>query len=1588
MPKVALSKLKLLILAVCIFCGASGLSAAEKYYWENPKVITSGEARFPVTVNTSSASYVFWQEVVSSKNQIWLSCRSYSDNKSYTDNLRFAGPFAYSGEVPDIFSVTESEGKILVAVLSDKTKVSAFLSTDGCRTFSHTDISTNNYFIAPRVYTCMDGSFRLFASVSQNDSFYIYYSESQDGKKWSNFKAFEACSQMRNPFVPYQINAFGGELVVFQAYYSSSVTGRLSYQLFSTFSSDGGKNWSAPVLLTDQGSHPANEKRNFASFQNQRPYLYNFGGKTWLVWERMESVSAAIWSAEVNQNSLVSRSSIKVSDKGNSSRASLFDYNSQLYALWFDTRTGSEQLYMAQKAGNDWEPITLLENSYSNMFVSPLILKNAGGRQLSFVWQQAAKSSNNLAVLLPDTTVSAPRLTPSSYREGKASRERNVYIQVVFPDDSSGINGYSYTWGKDNKEQPATRVQYFTNIKTINVQAPEDGYYNLLVRVQDKAGNWSDSAKITYHRDLTPPQAPEPLLPELDKYGFASSNTLSFNWKTSVDSDTSGYNYELVYLGAIPKTLVENKTHKISYSQSRLEQEISALKERYQGALEKENPLKGAAKTSGTRSRTFNNQANGVYRFTVNAIDEVGNIGFTRSILVILNKYRPSTFISSAKQSISESGIPELEIIGGGFTYEGSISTIYVDRDGLAPYDMTLTAKDGQFRINSDSRISEVNIGTDLDEGTYRVGLYHTDRGLYMSGAILTILQNGTVKISPEYVYKNRYKAVTDSVRFSLTISLIISVLLALFLVICIQSVIVFAVQRHREKNLVLMEIKALISGEAMPSSKIKTKAERQRSLRGKLVAFTIVLVAVVVLFVTIQNGNNMISTQEETLVTALYNRIDVLMESLSSGVRNFLPTENDLEIGSLPGQKDAMSEVQYITIVGTKSSTAAEEEGYVNVNGQAGDISYVWASNDPAISQKVVNYGEYGLVAGETRMIDEDVLAILKRFNGLNEKVVNQASEISKQITLFSQENTELALKTDEESNLRRQVVSDTTTKLRNELNSLLTSLATQNSSSYPGFADDMLESDVTEYLFYRPVLYRSGNSDQYLHGAILMEVTVQDLVDQLRAEVRKIYLTGALSALAAVILGALGAWLLASLIVKPIKKLESHLVEVGSLMTKSVRERQKLEKKHIDIKSKDEIGHLGDVVNKMTLSAGLAAYEEFLQLDGKAVQERFIPLMDGEGGRKLPLVKLNEEKLDLFAFYKGDSAVSGDYFDYKKLDDQWYVFIKCDISGHGVPAALLVSVVATKFKDFYYFSDWKFNKQGINLKKFVSAVNDFIFDLGTRGKFSTINISLYNKITGEMYVCNAGDNKIHILDGVTHKLKEITLSNTPTAGGVSTDLVEMTAGGYKVEKLTLNHGDVLYLYTDGIDEAERLVRDENWNVKQTVQEDVRTDPRTGKETKNTQILDEKEQFGQERITAVLEAVAARKKFVLTKLDNPNTTEVLEFDFTTCKGTIDESIIALAAVERVFRMVKTPTVRADDEIEVEKFIDDFLREHFTLYNRYCTPVQLAGGTDNEQSMADLEKQRALEDPNMTRYAWITEDKQADDITLIAIKRV
>ena len=94
---------------------------------------------------------------------------------------------------------------------------------------------------------------------------------------------------------------------------------------------------------------------------------------------------------------------------------------------------------------------------------------------------------------------------------------------------------------------------------------------------------------------------------------------------------------------------------------------------------------------------------------------------------------------------------------------------------------------------------------------------------------------------------------------------------------------------------------------------------------------------------------------------------------------------------------------------------------------------------------------------------------------------------------------------------------------------------------------------------------------------------------------------------------------------------------------------------------------------------------------------------------------------------------------------------------------------------------------------------------------------------------------------------------------------------------------------------------------------------PKTHEEEIEIKLEDAKEEFGPERIKEIVECVYNKKKYVLNKMDNPLTDEVLEFDFTQCEGTVNEAIMALAALEKVFRLYKSPSVQQTDYIKIDK---------------------------------------------------------------------
>lgn len=1523
---------------MCIF----GLSKvhAQDFYWENPKTFVNAESVFPLVAKNSNESYVFWEEVESKKKEISISLRKYENLNSFYDNRTFSGVIKYSGnEVPDIYSAAVLEnGTIAVCAATQTGDIFVFSSSDKGKSFEKTKIDTELLLIAPKIYASSKEKFILFCSVGFENNFLLYYAESADGKNWSKLKVFEPAESFSNPFIPVLYKSNGNDYVVFQSQYLSVETNQMSYQLYLTKRNN--EQWTVPVLLTDRKSLNQKNTKGFFEFQNQRPNMINFDSENYIAWERSENKDTSIWFAKFSENGIIPGSAQEITSNANASRPIFFEYQNDLYLTWFDDRTGHQSIYFAKKTGEYWEETKLISDKNSNMFVNPLIIEDS----LSFVWQK----NNRIAILSPDKSVLPPVVKPVNFVEGKKTKQKNPSYKIIFPEDSSQIAGYSFLWTKkDDENEPPELIEHFPKENNLKFSMEESGEYVLKVKITDYAGNWSETVNSNFVLDIDPPKPPEIKLNNLDKYGFMHSNSMKLEWQKSESEDTTGYVYRFDYAGGIPKSIAVSKNHPMKLSDAKVLEIKNQLYQKYEKELLKKRKFQDKIQTKELKSKNYYNLRNGVYVFSVAAIDECGNLGESSSALVILNKYQPSTYISSVETQKNEASEIILTVYGGGFTYDGTISEIYIDKDGKLPYDLVVKNTENPFKVSDNSKIININLGNDLEEGKYKIGLLHTDRGLYFSDNILTVLQSGTVKIEGEYHRQSKLNSDFESAEYKIQLNLIIAFILIVLVTIVLLFFIIFSIKLKCEKNLTKKEVRALEKGEIMPLVK-KEKKKRLPSLKDKLIIFIYTLVVVIVLAVTMQNGMRIINLQEETMATALENRAEVLLESICTGVKNFFPVNNLLELTSLPNQKNAMEEVKYITIIGQKYEDFSSE-----------NLNYVWATNDSQILEKI---DTSSLIYGESELTVSEINDVTKKYLNLDYTIATNLSDLSNKIEDLTKQAEILYKSNVQADNDEADRISVMITDLRNEIDIQVQDYSKTAGGSYPQFDLHNINRKNKDFIFYKPVLYRQGTTENYVHAVVYLELSTQSLIDELDRSLFKIISFAIIIAFFAVVVGGLGAYFFAVIIVRPIKKLESHVIMIGQTKNKI-----HLKGQDVVIKQNDEIGRLGNAVNNMTHELIANAEEEKLTMDGKAVQKAFLPLVDSGFNNKQTFAEFSDDKLECFGYYEGESGVSGDYFDYKILDDTWFCVIKCDAAGHGIPAAIIMTVVATIFRRF--FDKWTYKKDGVNLSLLVEQINDFIEGLGLKGKFATLIICLLNRKNGELYMCNAGDNLVHIFDSKTKKMKLLQLSSSPTAGIFTSELVSMK-GGFVVEKTVLNHGDILFLYTDGIEESKRKIREADYSVRQNQVEVKRMNLETHKEETEIKMEDSKEEFGYERIVNIIESVYNKKKYILQKIDNPDKPEKLEFDFTKCQGTVSEAVLALASLEKVFRLYKSPQVTQKDYVKVDKKIDDFLLKYFNIYSEYA-----AKKSENVENAF-----------NYIDYDMVLEDEQSDDLTLLAIK--
>lgn len=168
------------------------------------------------------------------------------------------------------------------------------------------------------------------------------------------------------------------------------------------------------------------------------------------------------------------------------------------------------------------------------------------------------------------------------------------------------------------------------------------------------------------------------------------------------------------------------------------------------------------------------------------------------------------------------------------------------------------------------------------------------------------------------------------------------------------------------------------------------------------------------------------------------------------------------------------------------------------------------------------------------------------------------------------------------------------------------------------------------------------------------------------------------------------------------------------------------------------------------------------------------------------LPKDFVTTEFVEIVGELKAAKEVGGDFYDYIKIDDQHTALIIGDVSGKGVPAAMFMMKTITSFRDFAVP-----NKKPSDILK---EVNASIFKGNKASMFVTCFLAILDKRNGKVIYANAGHNPPIL--GSNHNYKYLNCNSGFLLGCFKDCFL-------KDEEITLNPGESLTLYTDGITEA-----------------------------------------------------------------------------------------------------------------------------------------------------------------------------------------
>lgn len=147
---------------------------------------------------------------------------------------------------------------------------------------------------------------------------------------------------------------------------------------------------------------------------------------------------------------------------------------------------------------------------------------------------------------------------------------------------------------------------------------------------------------------------------------------------------------------------------------------------------------------------------------------------------------------------------------------------------------------------------------------------------------------------------------------------------------------------------------------------------------------------------------------------------------------------------------------------------------------------------------------------------------------------------------------------------------------------------------------------------------------------------------------------------------------------------------------------------------------------------------------------------------------------------------TVGGDYFDFIPIDEHHLAICLGDVSGKGLPASLLMATTQATIRGQSVLTN--------SPKECIGRSNNLLFEATADDRFVTLFYGILNIHEHRFSFCNAGHDNPYLISGSSAARRLST-------GGVVLSILKSFP--YSEDMTTLEPGDMLVIYSDGITEA-----------------------------------------------------------------------------------------------------------------------------------------------------------------------------------------